>query len=78
MVSRIGESRPGQATHNAGLEVVSRATQKDLLLDSLLLWRHLFAFGILTSRIVEEGDGAIKHRLLDEKRRATSCGSKEG
>lgn len=67
----------GRATHNAALEVVSGATQEDLLLDDLLLGRHLFPFGVVTGGEVEEGDGAVKHLILG-KRRASCGGSNEG
>jgi len=64
-----------EATHNAALQVVAGATQKDLLLDDGLLGRHLSAFAVVTSGEVDEG--AVKHWLRG-KRRASCGGSKEG
>lgn len=65
-----------ETTHNAALQVVSGATQQDLLLDRGLLGSHLGSpFAVVTSGDIDER--AIKQRL-PEKRRASCGGSKEG
>lgn len=43
------------ATHNAALQVVAGTAQEDLLLDDLLLGRHLVPLAIRTGGDVDEG-----------------------
>lgn len=43
------------ATHNAALQVVAGTAKEDLLLDDLLLGRHLVPLAIRTGGDVDEG-----------------------
>jgi len=74
----LANRKPGRATHNAALEVVARTAEENLLLDNLLLGRHLSGPFAAIETGGDEDKSAGKHGVLGKSSRASCGGAKEG